>query len=60
MLEYDGRTDGVFLVGLEEKGDGLADVLDIGLFVENTSSVDTFSIWAPVILKAKVFRLERC
>ena len=59
MLEYDGRTKGVFLVGLEEDGDGLADVLNVGFFVEDTSRVDTFSIWAPIILKAKVFGLER-
>jgi hypothetical protein len=59
VLEYDGRTEGVLLVGLEEDGDGLADMLNVGFFVEDTSRVDTLSIWAPIILKAKVFGLER-
>lgn len=59
VLEYDGRTEGVFLVGLEEDGDGLADVFNVWFFVEDASRVDTLSIWAPVILKAKVFGLER-
>lgn len=54
MLEYDSRTEGMFLVGLEE-GDSLADVLEVGFFMEDTSRVDTFSIWASVTLKTKVF-----